>query len=94
MAERLLLRLTLRRRCNQNEPWALRTERLSLRLILGRMRQRPLVLEHGAEITAIDPAIAGRTPDEVLGLAYRRIAEMLAEVIPIGRLIICVAACR
>jgi hypothetical protein len=75
VAERLLLRLTLRRRCNQNEPWALRTERLSLRLILRRVRQRPFVLEHLAEIAAIDPAIAGRAPDEVLGLALRGIAQ-------------------
>jgi len=59
VAERLLLRLTLRRRCNQNEPWALRTERLSFRLIMRRVRQRPFVLEHLAEIAAIGPAAEG-----------------------------------
>ena len=78
MAERLLLRLTLRRRCNQNEPWALRTERLSLRLILRRVRQWPFVIEHLSEITAIDPAAAGGAPDERLGLARWRIADTLA----------------
>ena len=41
----------------------------SLRLILHRVRQRPFMLEHLAEITAIDPAIAGETADEVFGLA-------------------------
>ena len=74
MAERLLLRLTLRRRCNQNEPWALRTERLSLRLILHRVRQRPFMLEH----STVDPAAAGRAPEEMLGLARWRIADTLA----------------
>jgi hypothetical protein len=37
-----------------------RIEGLSWRLILGWVRQRPLVLEHLAEITAIDPAATGR----------------------------------
>jgi hypothetical protein len=36
------------------------------------------VLEHLAEITAIDPAIAGGAPDEMLGLVLRRIADTLA----------------
>jgi len=78
VAERLLLRLTLRRRCNQNEPWALRTERLSLRLILRRVWQRPFVLEHLSKIAAVDPAAAGRAPEEMLGLARWRIADALA----------------
>jgi hypothetical protein len=49
-----------------------------LRLILRRVRQRPVVLVHLAEITAIDPAIAGEAPDEMLGLARWRIADTLA----------------
>ena len=43
------------------------------------MRQRPLVLEHLAEITAVDPAAAGRAPDEMLGLVLRWIANAFAE---------------
>jgi hypothetical protein len=46
-----------------------------LRLILRRVRQRPFVLEHLAEITAIDPAIAGGASDEMLGFALRRFAD-------------------
>ena len=49
--------------------------RLSLRLILRRVRQRPFMLEHLAEITAIDPAAAGRAPEEMLGLVLRRVAN-------------------
>jgi hypothetical protein len=49
-----------------------------LRLILRRVRQRPFVLEHLAEIAAIDPAAAGGAPDEMLGLARWRIADTLA----------------
>jgi hypothetical protein len=33
------------------------------------------VLEHLNKIAAIDPTAASRAPDEVLGLARRRIAE-------------------
>lgn len=33
------------------------------------MGQRPFVFEHLAEITAINPAIAGGAPDEMLGPA-------------------------
>ena len=44
----------------------------------GRMWQRAFVLEGLAEITAIDPAIAGGAPDEMLGLARWRIADTLA----------------
>jgi hypothetical protein len=47
----------------------------SLRLILRGVRQRPFVLDHLAEIAAIDPAIAGRAADEMVGLVCRRVAE-------------------
>jgi hypothetical protein len=47
----------------------------SLRLVLRRMWQRPFVFEYFAEITAVDPAAAGRTADEVFGLILRRSAE-------------------
>ena len=33
------------------------------------------MLEHLAKIAAIDPAIAGRAPDEVLGIVLRRVAN-------------------
>ena len=33
------------------------------------------MLEHLAEITAIDPAITGGAPDQVLGLVLRRFAD-------------------
>ncbi len=52
----------------------------SLRLILRGVRQRPFVLEHLAEIAAIDPAIAGRAADEMVGLVCRRVAETLSDV--------------
>ena len=44
-------------------------------LALRRMWQRTFVVEHLAEITAVDPAVAGGAPDEVLGLALRGIAQ-------------------
>ena len=44
------------------------------------MRQRPLVLEHLTEITAVDPAATGRTSDEMLRFVLRWIANALAEV--------------
>jgi hypothetical protein len=44
------------------------------------MWQRAFVLEHLAEITAIDPATAGRTSDEVFGLVRRRVTEPLPQV--------------
>ena len=55
-----------------------RTLRRSLRLILRRVRQPPFMLEHLAEITTVDPAAAGRAPEEMLGLARWRIADALA----------------
>jgi hypothetical protein len=42
------------------------------------MWQRPFVLEHLAEIAAINPAAAGRAPDEVLGLIRCWITDTLA----------------
>jgi hypothetical protein len=50
-------------------------------LILCRVWQRPLVLEDLAEITAIDPAAAGRAWDEMLGLACRAFAKPRSEVL-------------
>jgi hypothetical protein len=41
---------------------------------------KPLVLEHLTEITAVDPATTGRTPDEMLRFVLRWIANALAEV--------------
>ena len=38
------------------------------------------MLEHLAEIAAVDPAIAGRPTDEVLRLALGRIAEKLPNI--------------
>jgi hypothetical protein len=52
--------------------------------ILRRVRQRPFLLEHLAEIAAIDSAIAGRAPNEVLGFILRRIAEALPDVVAAG----------
>ena len=40
----------------------------SLRSVLRRMGQRPFVLEHARQVSAIDPPAAGRTADEMLGL--------------------------
>jgi hypothetical protein len=47
--------------------------------ILRRMRQRPFVLEHLAEIAAIDPATTGRTADEMLCVALGRVAHSSPE---------------
>jgi len=52
-----------------------------LRPILRRMGQRPFVLEHLSKIAAINPAAAGRTADEMLGLALGRIAETLPQIL-------------
>jgi hypothetical protein len=51
-----------------------------LRLILSRVWQRPFMLEHLAKITAVNPAIAGRTADEMPGLTNRRLAELLPQI--------------
>jgi hypothetical protein len=53
-----------------------------LRLILRRVWQRPFVLEHLAEITAIDPAAARLAFDEVFGLIRGRLCNALANVFP------------
>jgi hypothetical protein len=53
-------------------------------LVLCRVRQRTLVLEHLAEITPVDAAVASWTPDELLGLVLRRITETLPNVLPRG----------
>ena len=54
--------------------------RRSLRLILRRVWRRAFVLEHLAEITAIDPAAAERPADEMLGLVLGRIADAFSDV--------------
>ena len=51
-----------------------------LRLILRRVWQRPLMLEHLTEIAAVNPATTGRTSDEMLRFILRWIANALAEV--------------
>jgi hypothetical protein len=56
------------------------TARLSLRLILRRMRQRTLVLEHLAKIAAVYPAPAGWAGHEMLGLFHRLSAKRPTEV--------------
>ncbi|MGB9000548.1 MAG: hypothetical protein WCC43_15770 [Pseudolabrys sp.] len=40
------------------------------------------MLEHLAEITAIDPTAAGRAPNEMLGLIRGRLSDALANVFP------------
>jgi hypothetical protein len=49
------------------------------------MRQRPFVLEHLAEITAIDPAAAGWAADEVLGLVFRQSTHQAPMYLPRGK---------
>jgi hypothetical protein len=51
-------------------------------LILQRVWERPFVLEHLAEIAAVDPAIAGRGTDEVLSLIRGRLSDALANIFP------------
>jgi hypothetical protein len=48
-----------------------------LRSILRRVWQRIFVLEHLAEIAAIDPTAACRTADEMLCLALRWIETLI-----------------
>jgi hypothetical protein len=43
--------------------------------------QWQVVLKHVRKITAVDPAAARGTADEVLGLVLRRIAEKLTDVL-------------
>ena len=44
------------------------------------MRQWPFVLENLTEITAVNPATTGRTPNEMLRFVLRRITDVFAEV--------------
>jgi hypothetical protein len=44
------------------------------------MRQWAFMLKHLSKIAAVHPSAAGGTPDEMLGLAGRRIAETLPQV--------------
>jgi hypothetical protein len=64
------------------QPWELSLYALSLRMILRPARQRPFVLEHLSKIAAIDPSVAGKSPDEVLGLVRDWLADALAIVSP------------
>jgi hypothetical protein len=50
-------------------------------LILRGVRQRPFVVKHLAEITAINPSAAGRTFEEMLGLAGWAFAKPLSEIL-------------
>ena len=52
----------------------------SLRPILRRMRLRPIVFKDLAEITAIDPAAASGTVDEVVGFVFRWGAHEIADI--------------
>jgi hypothetical protein len=54
---------------------------------LLRVWQRPLVLEHLTEITAVDPATTGRTSHEMLRFVPRWIANAFAEAFPRGTLV-------
>jgi hypothetical protein len=51
-------------------------------LILRWVWERTFVLEHLAEIAAIEPAAAGRTADEVFDLVLRRIARHFPKYLP------------
>jgi hypothetical protein len=53
-------------------------------LILRWAWERTFVLEHLAEIAAIDPAGAGWASDELLGLVLWRIAKRLPMYLPRG----------
>ena len=64
--------------------WRSRTALLSWRLVLRRVWQGPFVLENLTEITAVDPATTGRTPDEMLRFVLRWIANALAEIFARG----------
>jgi hypothetical protein len=48
------------------------------------MWQGTFVLEHLVEITAIDPAIAAWTSDEVVGFILCRVADGIAELLASG----------
>jgi hypothetical protein len=61
-----------------------RIERPSLRSVLCRMWQWAFVLEHLAKITAINPAAAGCTFDEILCLALGLMATRRPKIVPRG----------
>jgi hypothetical protein len=56
----------------------------SLRPILRRMGQRPFVLEHAGQVSAINPPATGRTADEMLGLTRGRVAQTPSDVFAAG----------
>ena len=60
--------------------YGFRTERLSLWLVLRRVRQWPFVLDHLAQIAAVDPTVARRAADEIIGLVLWRIADANAQI--------------
>ena len=56
----------------------------SLRSVLRRMGQRPFVLEHARQVSAINPPATGRTADEMLGLTRGRVAQTPSDVFAAG----------
>ena len=44
------------------------------------MRQWPFVLDHLAQIAAVDPTVARRAADEIIGLVLWRIADANAQI--------------
>jgi hypothetical protein len=57
------------------------TARALLSLIFSRVRQRPFVLEHLTKVAHIDPPVALRAADEMLGFILRRITDPFADVL-------------
>jgi len=51
-------------------------------LVLRRVRQWPFVLDHLAQIAAVDPTVARRAADEIIGLVLWRIADANAVTDP------------
>ena len=66
-------------RDNQAYPFTTFELRDPIRVRRLRVENGELVLEDLAEITAIDPAAAGRAADEMLGVALRRITHSSPE---------------
>ena len=48
------------------------------------MGQRPFVLEHARQVSAINPPATGRTADEMLGLTRGRVAQTPSDVFAAG----------
>jgi hypothetical protein len=69
----------VRGRCAACRLFESRTERPSLRLVLCRVWQGTFMLEHLAEIAAINPTAAGRAPDEMPCVALGLIAHSSPE---------------